>query len=102
FFSEHRAHRVETREIEETLAGGEGELEWARHRYRREFRALRTVLHAAGFLENDVPNDLGLLAAALFGENALLIADAITAGRPHPPHPPRAAPPRGAPRAAGR
>jgi ATP-dependent RNA helicase HelY len=84
FFTEHRAHRVETREIEETLAGGEAELEWARHRYRREFRALRTVLHAAGFLENDVPNDLGLLAAALFGENALLIADAITAGHLDP------------------
>jgi superfamily II RNA helicase len=80
FFTDHRAHRVETREIEETLEGGEAELEWARHRYKREFRALRNVLHDAGFLENDVPNQLGLLAASLFGENALLIADAISAG----------------------
>jgi ATP-dependent RNA helicase HelY len=80
YFGEHRAHRAETRDIEETLEGGEAELEWARHRYAREFRALRSVLHDAGFLENDLPTDLGLLAASLFGENALLIADAIAAG----------------------
>jgi ATP-dependent RNA helicase HelY len=91
FFSEHRAHRVETREIEETLKGGEAELEWARHRYRREFRALRSVLHDAGFLEDDVPNDLGLLAASLFGENALLIAEAIAAGHLDPLDPPELA-----------
>jgi len=78
--ADHRAHRAETRDIEETLEGGEAELEWARHRYRREFRSLRNVLHEAGFLENDAPNELGLLAASLFGENALLVADAIAAG----------------------
>ena len=84
YFGEHRAHRAETRDIEETLEGGEAELEWARHRYRREFGALRGVLHDAGFLEDDAPNDLGLLAASLFGENALLIADAIVAGHLDP------------------
>jgi ATP-dependent RNA helicase HelY len=81
---DHRAHRAETRDIEETLEGGEAELEWARHRYRREFRSLRNVLHEAGFLENDAPNELGLLAASLFGENALLVADAIAAGHLDP------------------
>lgn len=84
FFGEHRAHRVEVRSIEETLEGGETELEWARHRYRREFRALRSVLHDAGFLEDDAPTQLGLLAASLFGENALLVADAIVAGHLDP------------------
>jgi ATP-dependent RNA helicase HelY len=90
-YAEHRAHRVESREIEETLEGGEAELEWARHRYRREFRALRDVLREAGFLENDTPTDLGLLAASLFGENALLIADAIAAGHLDPLDPPELA-----------
>ena len=80
YLAEHRAHRAELSRIDETLEGGEAELEWARHRYRREFRALRGVLHDAGFLEEDVPNELGLLAAALFGENALLVADAIASG----------------------
>ena len=84
YFAEHRAHRAETRDIEETLSGGEAELEWARHRYRREFGALRGVLHGAGFLENDAPNELGLLAASLFGENALLVADAIVSGHLDP------------------
>ncbi|MBJ7595098.1 MAG: DEAD/DEAH box helicase [Candidatus Dormibacteraeota bacterium] len=91
YFGEHRAHRAETRDIEETLEGGEAELEWARHRYRREFGALRRVLHDAGFLENDAPNELGLLAASLFGENALLIADAIVAGHLGPLSPPELA-----------
>jgi ATP-dependent RNA helicase HelY len=87
YFAEHRAHRLESREIEETLEGGEAELEWARHRYRREFRALRNVLRDAGFLEDDRPTPLGLLAASLFGENALLIADAIAAGHLDPLEP---------------
>ena len=88
YLGDHRAHRAETRDIEETLQGGEAELEWARHRYRREFGALRGVLHDAGFLEDDAPNELGLLAAALFGENALLIADAVVAGHLEPLTPP--------------
>jgi superfamily II RNA helicase len=78
--ADHRANRLAVRVIEETLGGGEAELEWARHRYRREFAALRNVLHDAGFLENDTPNQLGLLAASLFGENALLVAQAIVSG----------------------
>ena len=78
---EHRAHRAETRTVEETLAGGEAELEWARHRYRREFRALRDVLRTAGFLDGDSPTALGGLAASLFGDSALLIADAVLAGQ---------------------
>jgi ATP-dependent RNA helicase HelY len=77
---EHRAHRLAVRDIEENLGGGEAELEWAQHRYRREFAALRGVLHGAGFLEHDAPNELGLLAASLFGENALLVAEAIVSG----------------------
>ena len=78
--SEHRSHRRETQEVEETLQHGEEELRSARGRYRREFRALRAVLREAGFLEHDRPTELGLLAEALFGESALLVADAVHAG----------------------
>ena len=80
YLSEHRSHRRESEEVEETLRHGEEELRSARGRYRREFRALRGVLREAGFLENDRPTELGLLAEALFGESALLVADAIQAG----------------------
>ena len=79
-FGEHRAARAAADAITETLGGGEAELEWARHRYRREFGALRGVLTASGFLENDAPTDLGMLAAGLYGENALLVAGAVVAG----------------------
>lgn len=79
-YADHRAHRAEIRAAQETLRGGGAELEWEQHRYRREFRALRAVLHDAGFLEEDRPTELGQLAAALFGDNALLIADAVSSG----------------------
>jgi len=80
YLSEHRGHRRETEEVAETLRNGEEELRTARGRYRREFRALRGVLREAGFLENDRPTELGLLAERLFGESALLVAGAIQAG----------------------
>jgi len=38
------------------------------------------VLREGGFLENDRPTELGLLAEALFGESALLVADEVQAG----------------------
>ncbi len=78
--AEHRAHRREVEEVEETLARGEQELRGVKERYRRDFLALRSVLQDAGFLDGDQPTPLGLLAERLFGESALLVADAVAAG----------------------
>jgi ATP-dependent RNA helicase HelY len=78
--AEHRAHRREIEDVEETLARGEEELRLVEGRYRRDFHALRSVLREAGFLEDDRPTRLGLLAERLFGESALLVADAVEAG----------------------
>jgi ATP-dependent RNA helicase HelY len=80
YLADHRAHRYEIGEVEETLAGGEQELRAARDRYREEFRAYRAVLTDAGYLEEDRPTDLGMLAASLYGESALLVAEAIEQG----------------------
>jgi len=80
YFGEHRANHLAIDEMEEALAGGEQELESARHRYREEFRAFRAVLHEGGYLEHDRPTALGALAASLYGENALLVARAIREG----------------------
>ena len=77
---EHRAHRRQTEEVADTLERGEEELRSARGRFRRELRALRAVLHEAGFLQGDRPTELGLLAEGLFGESALVVADAIQEG----------------------
>jgi len=80
FLGEHRAHRNQVTDVTATLEGGEAELQAAQTRYRREFRALRGVLQDGGFLDGDTPTQLGLLAEGLFGERALVIADAIAAG----------------------
>jgi ATP-dependent RNA helicase HelY len=80
YLSEHRAHRAAIHSAEETLRGGEAELRAARDRYREEFRAYRGVLRDAGFLEDDKPTPLGLLAASLYGESALLVAEALEQG----------------------
>lgn len=79
-FTEHRANHLQIREIETTLRAGRAELRSAQHRYRTEFEAYRTVLTLAGFLEDDRPTRLGRLAASLFGESALLVAEGIEAG----------------------
>ena len=81
YLSDHRGQRLAILDIESTLEGGEAELERARNRYRRDFRALRGVLRDAGFLDGDSPTDLGVLAASLFGESALVVADAIAGDR---------------------
>jgi ATP-dependent RNA helicase HelY len=80
YFGEHRAHHHRIADIETTLAGAEEELERSQHRFRREFRAHRAVLRAAGFLDGDEPTDLGRLAGSLYGESSLLVADAIASG----------------------
>ena len=80
FLAEHRGHRREVEEIEATLEGGEAELEQESRRFIREFRALRAVLRAGGFLDGDTATEVGKLAEALYGESALLVADAIGVG----------------------
>jgi ATP-dependent RNA helicase HelY len=80
YLTEHRAHRQAILDAEETLRGGEDELRAARDRYREEFRAFRAVLHEAGYLEEDRPTALGSLAASLYGESALLVAEALAQG----------------------
>ncbi|MBV8301020.1 MAG: DEAD/DEAH box helicase, partial [Candidatus Dormibacteraeota bacterium] len=80
FLGEHRAHRHELQDVQATLDGGEAELETAKHRFRREFRALSDVLRATGFLDGDSVTDLGMLAEHLFGERALIVADSVSSG----------------------
>jgi ATP-dependent RNA helicase HelY len=80
YLAEHRANRLAIHQAEETLRGGEAELRAARDRYREEFRAYRGVLTDAGYLSEHKPTDLGALAASLYGESALLVAEALEQG----------------------
>jgi len=80
YLGDHRANHLEIHDVAEQLRAGEAELRAARERYRTDFAAYRRVLAAGGYLEDDRPTELGDLAASLFGESALLVAQGIAEG----------------------
>jgi len=80
YLNDHRANHHEIREVSTTLRGGEEEVQRAAGRYRREFAAFRGVLRDAGFIENDRPTELGRIAASLYGESSLIVADCLGDG----------------------
>ncbi|MGH7639623.1 MAG: DEAD/DEAH box helicase [Candidatus Dormibacteria bacterium] len=77
---DHEACRREMAEIQGALQGEAGEAESRRHEYRRQLRAYRSVLQELGYLVQDRPSRLGLLAAAVYGENTLLVSRAVAEG----------------------
>jgi superfamily II RNA helicase len=76
----HRAAREEAGELAEALSGAEETAARRRDEYRVQFRAYREVLAETGFLSHDQPTRVGLLAAAVYGENTLLVAQAVAEG----------------------
>ncbi|HLH70913.1 MAG TPA: DEAD/DEAH box helicase [Candidatus Dormibacteraeota bacterium] len=79
-FSEHlgvyREHRALQRELEE----GQQRLEAQAGEYQRKLRRLCRILADTGFLAGDRPSEKGLLAARVYGENTLLITEAVWNG----------------------
>jgi ATP-dependent RNA helicase HelY len=80
FLAEHRAHHAEVRELQSRIRDSEHHAERSHDEYRRRMHALRGVLQELGFLEGDVPTDKGLLASRIYGENSLIITQAIADG----------------------
>ncbi|HET9849562.1 MAG TPA: DEAD/DEAH box helicase [Candidatus Dormibacteraeota bacterium] len=78
--AEHRAHHAEVRELETRIRASEHDAARSQGEYRRKMRALRDVLEELGFLEGPVPTEKGLLAARIYGENSLIITQAIADG----------------------
>ena len=79
-FADHQAARAEIRELELSLANAEAVARAREHEYRDQLRAYRAVLTELGYLGDDRPTRLGLLAAAVYGENTLLVAQAVAEG----------------------
>jgi ATP-dependent RNA helicase HelY len=79
-FREHLAAYGERRELERELREGERELAEQSDLYQRKFRRLCRVLRELGFLSGDKPSEKGLLAARIYGENALLVTEAVWLG----------------------
>jgi ATP-dependent RNA helicase HelY len=79
-FTEHLARYGERRELERELREGERALAEQGDLYQRKFRRLCRVLADTGFIEGDKPTEKGLLAARVYGENSLLVTEAIWLG----------------------
>jgi ATP-dependent RNA helicase HelY len=80
FLAEHRAHHAELRDLQARTKASEQDAERSQGEYRRRMHALRAVLEETGFLERAVPTEKGLLAARIYGENSLIITQAIADG----------------------
>jgi len=80
FLSEHRAHHDEIRELEGRLRASDHDAERSQGEYRRRMAALRSILEDLGFLSGAVPTAKGLLASRIYGENSLIITEAIADG----------------------
>src|SRR5256885_17142968 len=48
--------------------------------YPRKLRRLSTILSETGFLKSSKPTDKGLFAARVYGENTILVAEAVWLG----------------------
>ena len=78
--SDHQASRREVDEIQVELEGAEAAARAREHEYRTQLQAYRSVLAQLGYLAQDRPTRLGLLAAAVYGENTLLVSQTVADG----------------------
>ena len=71
---------TEIRTLQKELDGGERELSGQMDEYARKLRRLCRILTEAGFLAHDKPTDKGLFASRIYGENTILVAEAVWLG----------------------
>ncbi len=79
-FGEHLAAYGEYRALERELKEGERAVQDQSNEYQRKLRRLCGVLRETGFLADDKPTDKGLLASRIYGENTLLVTEAMWLG----------------------
>ena len=79
-FGEHVAAFGEQRTLERELREGERAVDEQVDEYQRKLRRLCRILTDTGFLAADKPTDKGLLAARVYGENTLLVTEAVWQG----------------------
>jgi ATP-dependent RNA helicase HelY len=79
-FGEHIAQYTEIRTLERELKEGQREVTTQQDEYVRKLRRLRGILTETGFLAEDKPTDKGMLAARVYGENTILVTEAIWLG----------------------
>ncbi|TMG59372.1 MAG: DEAD/DEAH box helicase [Chloroflexi bacterium] len=70
----------EIRTLQQELDRGKREVVGQMDEYPRKLRRLAKILDETGFLKNDKPTDKGLFAARVYGENTILVAEAVWLG----------------------
>ena len=70
----------EIRALQQELDGGQREVVGQMDEYPRKLRRLSKILAETGFLEKNKPTDKGLFAARVYGENTILVAEAVWLG----------------------
>jgi superfamily II RNA helicase len=70
----------EIRTLQQELERGQREVTGQMDEYPRKLRRLSRILAEAGFLAHDKPTDKGLFAARVYGENTILVAEAVWLG----------------------
>lgn len=71
---------AEIRTLQQELERGQREVTGQMDEYPRKLRRLTRILAEAGFLDHDRPTDKGLFAARVYGENTILVAEAVWHG----------------------
>ena len=79
-FGEYLQRFGEIRSLQREVEAGEHELGGQMDEYARKLRRLCRILTEAGFLLNNKPTDKGLFASRVYGENTILVAEAVWAG----------------------
>lgn len=79
-WSEHVHAYGDIRTLERELADGEKVITGQMDEYARKLRRLRSILGETGFLQGDKPSEKGLLASRVYGENTILVIEAIWLG----------------------
>src|SRR5438034_1275037 len=70
----------EIRTLQQELEGGQREVTGQMDEYPRKLRRLSKILAETGFLEKNKPTAKGLFAARVYGENTILVAEAVWLG----------------------
>ena len=70
----------EIRNLQQELDKEQREVTGQMDEYPRKLRRLSRILEETGFLAKDKPTDKGLFAARVYGENTLLVAEAVSLG----------------------
>jgi ATP-dependent RNA helicase HelY len=70
----------EIRALQQELDTGRREVTGQMDEYARKLRRLSKILTETGFLAKDKPTDKGLFAARIYGENTILVAEAVWLG----------------------